>query len=60
MPALSVANFRELLRAVMPFKRLSVTEATDWVIEHLTHRPRSRQSRLKKQRLFKEGAYGAT
>lgn len=60
LPALSVANFRELLRAVMPLKRLSVTEATDLVIEHLTNRTRSRQSRLKKQRLIKEGAYGAT
>jgi len=60
LPALSVANFRERLRAVMPLKRLSVTEATDLVIEHLTNRTRSRQSRLKKQRLIKEGACGAT
>ena len=60
LPALSVANFRELLRAVMPLKRLNVTEATDWVIEHLTHRTRSRRSRLKKQRLINEAAYGAT
>ena len=60
LPTLSVANFRELLRAVMPLKRLSVTEATDLVIEHLTNRTRSRQSRLKKQRLIKEAAYGAT
>ncbi len=47
LPALSVANFRELLRAVMPLKRLSVTAATDLVIEHLINRTRSRQSRLK-------------
>jgi hypothetical protein len=60
LPALSVANFRERLRAVMPLKRLSVTEATDLVIEHLTHRTRSRRSRLKKQRLINEAAYGAT
>ena len=57
---MSVANFRELLRAVMPLKRLSVTEATDLVIKHLTNRTRSRRSRLKKQRLIKEAAYGAT
>jgi len=57
---LFVANFRELLRAVMPLKRLSVTEATDLVIKHLTNRTRSRQSRLKKQSLIKEAAYGAT
>jgi len=60
LPALSVANFRELLRAVMPLKCLSVTEATNLVIKHLTHRTRSRQSRLKKQRLIKEAAYGTT
>lgn len=60
LPALSVANFRELLRAVMPLQRLSVTEATDLVIQHLTNRTRSRRSRLKKQRLIKEAAYGAT
>ena len=51
LPALSVANVRELLRAVMPLKRLTEAQATERVIEHLLNRTRSRKSRLKKQRL---------
>ena len=51
LPALSVANVRELLRAVMPLKRLTEEQATERVIEHLLNRTRSRKSRLKKQRL---------
>jgi hypothetical protein len=54
LPALSVANVRLLLRAVMPLQRLSVKQATDLAIEHLLNRTRSRKSRLKKQRLAKE------
>jgi SRSO17 transposase len=54
LPALSVANVRLLLRAVMPLQRLSVKQATDLTIEHLLNRARSRKSRLKKQRLAKE------
>lgn len=48
LPALSVANIRELLRAVMPLKRLTLEEATARVIENLRNRTRSRNSRLKK------------
>lgn len=48
LPALSVANIRELLRAVMPLKRLTLEEATARVIENLLNRIRSRNSRLKK------------
>jgi hypothetical protein len=44
----------------MPLKRLSMAEATDWVIEHLLNRTLSHQSKLKKQRQAKEAAYGAT
>ena len=51
LPALSVANVRELLRAVMPLKHLTPEQATARVIEHLFNRTRSRKSRLKKQRL---------
>lgn len=51
LPALSVANVRELLRAVMPLKRLTEEQATERVVKHLLNRTRSRKSRLKKQRL---------
>jgi hypothetical protein len=53
LPALSVANVRTLLRAVMPLRQMSEAQATDLVIEHLLNRTRSRKSRLKKQRLIK-------
>jgi SRSO17 transposase len=50
LPALSVANDRELLRAVMPLKRLTEAQATEQDIEHLLNRTRSRKSRFKKKR----------
>jgi SRSO17 transposase len=49
LPTLSVANVRELLRATLPLRQLSITEAQDLVCEHLLHRARSRRSRLKNQ-----------
>jgi hypothetical protein len=49
LPALSVANVRELLRAAMPLPHLSPTEAARLVIQHLDHRIRSRKSRLRHQ-----------
>lgn len=60
LPALSVANGRTLLRAVMPLRPMSEAQATDLVIEHLLNRARSRKSRLKKQRLIKRTVAGAT
>jgi SRSO17 transposase len=60
LPALSVANVRTLLRAVMPLRQMSEAQATDLVIEHLLNRARSRKSRLKKQRLIKRTMAGAT
>jgi predicted Co/Zn/Cd cation transporter (cation efflux family) len=60
LPALSVANVRTLLRAVMPLRQMSEAQATDVVIEHLLNRIRSRKSRLKKQRLVKRTVAGAT
>lgn len=48
LPALSVANVRELLRAVMPLRQLTPEEARRLVVQHLVHRARSRRSRLKK------------
>ena len=50
LPALSMANVRELLQAVLPLQQLSPEEATRVVINHLVHRSRSTRSRLKKQR----------
>ena len=38
LPALSVANVRELLRAVMPLKQLTAEQATEPIIEHLLNR----------------------
>ncbi len=48
LPALSVANVRELLRATMPLPQLSPLEAAELVIKHLDNRTRSRKSRLRK------------
>lgn len=47
LPALSVANVRQLLRAVMPLPQLTVESATELVIEHLINRTRARKSRMK-------------
>jgi SRSO17 transposase len=48
LPALSVANVRELLRATMPLPQLSLHQAAELVIKHLDNRTRSRKSRLRK------------
>jgi hypothetical protein len=48
-PALSTANVRELVRAVLPLPQPSPQEATALVIEHLVNRSRSRRRRLKRQ-----------
>jgi SRSO17 transposase len=47
LPALSTANVRELLKAVLPVPHLTPEEATDLVITHLVNRARSTSSRLK-------------
>jgi SRSO17 transposase len=46
LPALSVANVRELLRAALPLPTLSPLEAASLVVQHLDIRTRSRKSRL--------------
>lgn len=46
LPLLSVANVRELLRAVLPLPTLSPLEAASLVVQHLDNRTRSRKSRL--------------
>ncbi len=47
LPALSMANVRELLKAILPLKQLSPSEATRLVVQHLINRSRSTSSRLK-------------
>ena len=50
LPALSMANVRELLKAVLPLRQLSPDEATGLVVKHLVQRSRSTSSRLNSQR----------
>ena len=50
LPALSMSNVRELLKAVMPLDQLSPDEATRLVIKHLVNRSNSTRSRLHAQR----------
>lgn len=50
LPALSMANVREMLQAVMPLEQLSPEQATRLVVKHLVNRSRSTRSRLKAQR----------
>jgi len=50
LPALSVANVREMLRAAMPLPQLSPQQAAELVVEHFVNRTRSRKSRLKKKK----------
>ena len=47
LPALSTANVRELLKAVLPLRQRTPPEAIDLVITHLINRARSTSSRLK-------------
>jgi len=49
LPALSMANVREMLQAVLPLKQLSPEQATSLVIKHLVNRSLSTRSRLKAQ-----------
>ncbi len=49
LPALSTANVRELLMAILPLPKLGVKQARELVVKHLMGRSRSKRSRLKKQ-----------
>jgi len=51
LPALSMANVRELLRSVMPLKQLTVLQATERVAEKLFNRTQSRRSHMKNQQV---------
>lgn len=50
LPALSMANIRELLKAVLPLKQLSPEQARCLVVRHLVNRSAATRSRLKKAR----------
>ena len=47
LPRLSVANVREMLRAVMPLSKLTPEQATSLVVKHLVNRTRAKKSRIK-------------
>jgi len=49
LPALSTANVRELMKAVLPLPHLSPVQARHLVIQHLVNRSRSTASRLRKR-----------
>ncbi len=49
LPALSTANVRELMQAVLPMPQLSPQQARDVVATHLINRARSTASRLRTQ-----------
>ena len=50
LPALSTANVREMLKAVLPLPQLSPEEAREQVVRHLVNRSRSTASRLRRRR----------
>jgi hypothetical protein len=50
LPALSTANVRDLLQAVLPVPQLSSQQVRQLVVTHLVNRARSTSSRLKAQR----------
>jgi SRSO17 transposase len=50
LPALSMANVREMLKAVLPLKQLSPKQASRVVVKHLVNRSRSTRSRWKAQK----------
>jgi hypothetical protein len=47
LPALSTANVRQMLKAVLPLQQFSPQAAREQVIKHLVNRSRSTASRLK-------------
>jgi SRSO17 transposase len=49
LPALSTANVRQLLKAVLPLPQLTIQEAQRQVVRHLVNRSRSTASRLRQR-----------
>ena len=54
LPALSTANVRDLLQAVLPVPQLTPDQARDMVATHLVNRARSNASRLRTQRFHED------
>jgi SRSO17 transposase len=54
LPALSTANVRELLQAVLPVPQLTPQQAREMVATHLVNRARSTASRLRTQRFHED------
>jgi hypothetical protein len=54
LPALSTANVRDLLQAVLPVPQLTPNQARDMVATHLVNRARSTASRLRTQRFHED------
>lgn len=54
LPALSTANVRDLLQAVLPVPQLTPDQARDMVATHLINRARSTASRLRNQRFHED------
>lgn len=50
LPALSTANLRELLQAVLPIAQLTPADATQAVVKRLVQRARATGSRLREKR----------
>ena len=49
LPALSMANVRQLLQAAMPLPQMTHEDAINLVLTHLVHRSQSTASRLRTQ-----------
>jgi SRSO17 transposase len=58
LPALSVANIKELLAAVMPLKQFTPQQALRVVVGHLENRARSTGSRQRKQQRERQSVAG--
>lgn len=56
LPALSTANVREMLIAVLPVPHLTPEQARAVVVTHLVNRARSTASRLKTQRIHEDSS----
>lgn len=54
LPALSTANVRDLLQAVLPVPQFTPKQARELVITHLVHRARATASRLKTQQFHED------
>ena len=54
LPALSTANVRDLLQAVLPVPQFTPQQAREMVATHLVHRARSTASRLRTQHFHED------